>query len=80
MDAGSGVPVEGATVEVSGPRGVKVLSADDGVWRIPDLPAGRYTVRVEHLAYAPAERVVQIPGSPSASASPPGPSSWTPWW
>ena len=63
VDAGTGAPVEGGTVEVSGPRRLTVLSADDGRWRVPDLPAGRYTVRVEHLAYAPAERVVQLPGT-----------------
>jgi outer membrane receptor for ferrienterochelin and colicins len=56
VDGASGQAVSGAEVRVVGPAERSVLTADDGAWRLDGLPPGRYVLRVEHLAYAPAER------------------------
>lgn len=60
LEAGSGQPVAGARLRVVGPVERAALAGTDGSWRMGALPAGRYTVAVEHLGYAPWEASVAV--------------------
>jgi outer membrane receptor for ferrienterochelin and colicins len=59
--AGSGAPVAGATVRARGPAERTAVAGQDGAWRIGPLPAGAYTIVVEHIGYAPLERPLEMP-------------------
>ena len=56
----SGAAVAGATIEfqtvppAGGPKSVTTDSS--GAFRIPDLPPGRYRIRIAHAGFAPFER------------------------
>ncbi|HEX7120304.1 MAG TPA: TonB-dependent receptor [Longimicrobiales bacterium] len=43
-----------------GGRGWTAASGADGAWRVGPLRPGGYVVRVEHVAYAPVERRVEV--------------------
>ena len=62
--AGTGEPVAGAMVRLGGPVVRTVASADNGAWRLGPLPAGSYTLSVEHIGFAPTERAVDVPHGP----------------
>jgi outer membrane protein OmpA-like peptidoglycan-associated protein len=49
--ADSGQPVAGATVQLSGPRSVTIVTDPNGGFARQDLPPGTYTARVEADAY-----------------------------
>lgn len=56
VESGSGVPVDGALVEWSGPTSGRTTTARDGRWESGRVPSGPYTVRVERLGFAALER------------------------
>ncbi len=59
VDAASGRPLPAAQVRLLGVnRGD--LTHDDGAFEFADLPAGRYTVSVQRVGYAAAERTVVL--------------------
>lgn len=54
-------PVEGAEVTlIAAGDTVRTLTRWNGRFVVPELPPGPVTVRVEHLAYAPEERLVEM--------------------
>lgn len=57
VEAGSGAPVAGATVQVEG-TDFAATSAADGRWRLAPLAPGEHRLRVRHLGFA--ERVVAV--------------------
>ncbi|MFB0516009.1 MAG: TonB-dependent receptor [Candidatus Neomarinimicrobiota bacterium] len=57
-------PLEGANVILSGGALRQLVGAATdarGVYRIPDVPPGRYQLRVTYIGYRPVERQVVIP-------------------
>ncbi|HEX2203094.1 MAG TPA: TonB-dependent receptor [Longimicrobium sp.] len=58
-DAATGEPVAGAAVRLREP-GRREVSHADGTFHFDALPAGSYTVSVERIGYAPAERRVRV--------------------
>ena len=60
-EAGTGAAVAGATVRLQGPVTRAAATAENGTWRVGPLPAGRYTISVEHIRFAPAERSLEVP-------------------
>jgi uncharacterized protein (DUF2141 family) len=60
---GDGGYLAGAAVEVESPQsGVhSTKTDDDGRYLVPNLPAGRYTVRFRMDGYAPVDKRVQVP-------------------
>ena len=62
-------PLNGARIEArSGNRVVARLSArEDGAFRIDQLPAGRYTILVSRIGYAPRTESVSVTAGSSAS-------------
>lgn len=59
-EAGTGDPVAGATVRLNGPADRAGISGGNGGWRVGPLPAGRYTLAVEHIAFATVERELRV--------------------
>jgi len=49
--ADNGQPVAGATVQISGPRSISIVTDPNGGFARQDLPPGTYTARVEADAY-----------------------------
>jgi outer membrane receptor for ferrienterochelin and colicins len=66
VDAGSGAPVAGAEVRLSGPRMAVVLSGRDGVWRVDSVPPGEYRIRVTHPGFAARSVELLLPADPGA--------------
>ncbi|MQA89825.1 MAG: TonB-dependent receptor [Gemmatimonas sp.] len=64
IDSATGEAVEGAVVEVTGDAEQAVVSGSDGRWSVGQLPAGSYTVRATHLAFAGGEETVVIANGP----------------
>ncbi len=58
MDAASGVPIDGATVNIVG-TAQGTVSVSDGTFRFPGMHEGRYTLQVSYLGYV-AIRVTDI--------------------
>lgn len=60
VDAASGQPLAGATVEVSGAAAQAATSGAQGAFRFSGLAAGRYELRVALAGYATLTRPVQL--------------------
>lgn len=61
VEAGSGVPVPGATVLLEETLRRSTVSGEDGRWSIPGLTAGEHGVRVRHLGFAERALTVSVP-------------------
>lgn len=65
-DRGSGDPVGGATVRL--PRlDAGTVSGDGGRFRLSDVPAGRYQLEIEHVAYGVSRDSVRVRGGMASS-------------
>ena len=54
VDRSTGVPLPGATIQLTSPDFSKgVVSNAEGIFRIPDIPVGRYSIEVRFIAYEP---------------------------
>lgn len=62
-DDGDGAPVAEAVVELEGPLTRSALTDADGRFRVEGLAAGRYDLRVAHVAFRDVHREVAIPGN-----------------
>lgn len=62
IDASTGEGVDGASVRLTGSVHLGAVTDRAGRWHFERVPSGAYTLRIEHLAYAPAERRVSVPG------------------
>jgi hypothetical protein len=58
-EAGTGQPLVNAQLAVRG-TGRGTLTDAQGRFRLDDVPAGRHTLEVRHLGYAPAEVAVEL--------------------
>lgn len=63
VEAGSGAPVAGATIQVEGASSRSVVSGTDGRWSIEALGAGEHRVRVRHLGFAERVATVAVPAA-----------------
>jgi iron complex outermembrane recepter protein len=61
----AGRPVPAATVNVA-ELGLTAITQADGVFRFSDVPAGRYTVVVRRLGFAPTVATAAVAGPPLA--------------
>ncbi len=61
----AGHPLAGATVNVP-ELGLTLVTRVDGAFQVADLPAGRYTLVIRHLGYAPTLATAAVPGPPLA--------------
>jgi outer membrane receptor protein involved in Fe transport len=59
----TGHPLAAATVSVA-ELGASVATGPDGAFRVVGLPAGRYTLVVRRLGYAPSVSFTPVPGRP----------------
>ncbi len=55
-----GEPIEGAEIAID-QLGMRVVTDSGGLFAIPDLPAGRWTIRVSAEGYEVREMVVRVP-------------------
>lgn len=60
VDAVSGEPVEGVIVRIRDLA--PVLSDDRGIFVLPQVPAGSWQIRFEHIGYGTHERAVEVAG------------------
>lgn len=65
-DARSGLGVPGVTVQVDGTR-LGAATGEDGRYRIANVPAGTWTVRVRRIGYASVARQVSLADGATAS-------------
>ena len=68
IDANTGRYLPGVEVVVLG-EGRMAVTDRDGSYRIPDLPAGTYTVQVRFIGYSPISETVAVPATGSATLS-----------
>ncbi len=68
IDANTGRYLPGVEVVVLG-EGRMAVTDRDGSYRIPDLPAGTYTVQVRYIGYSPISEAVTVPETGSATVS-----------
>ena len=61
----AGHPLPGATVNVP-ELGLTLVTRVDGAFQVADLPAGRYTLVIRRLGYAPTLATATVPGPPRA--------------
>ncbi len=62
LDADEGAPIAGAAVRLEGPGDAILARGDDeGVFTIAEVPAGRWTIRVEAPGYEARDATVEIP-------------------
>ena len=61
IDRGSGAPLAGAEIRLSGPSEANLISDAHGAWRSPSIDAGRYTVRVRAIGHLPREITIDLP-------------------
>jgi len=66
IDSGSVRPLEGALVSVVG-TGKRMLTKATGSYSFADLAVGTYTVRVQMIGYAPAEKKVGLAAGEDAT-------------
>ncbi len=59
LDARSGLPVAGATVQIEALR-IGAIAATDGRYRIANVPAGNHTVSAQNIGFATARQNVTI--------------------
>ena len=59
LDAGSGRGIAGAVVRVDG-SSAQAVTAQDGTFRLDDLPAGTYRLHTEHVGYTNREDSLAI--------------------
>ena len=67
-DANTGRYLPGVEVVVLG-EGRMAVTDRDGSYRIPDLPAGTYTVQIRYIGYDPISESVSVPETGSATLS-----------
>ncbi|MBC9890476.1 MAG: hypothetical protein F7B06_11695, partial [Opitutae bacterium] len=67
-DANTGRYLPGVEVVVLG-EGRMAVTDRDGSYRIPDLPAGTYTVQIRYIGYDPISESVNVPETGSATLS-----------
>lgn len=60
LDAGSGEPIGGATVELVG-LGAQAVTDGEGAFRIAGVVPGEHELRVRHLAYGVHSETVRVP-------------------
>lgn len=60
LDAGSGAPIEGATVDLL-ELGAGAITDSLGAFRIQPVPPGAYVLRVRHVAYGVHVHDVEVP-------------------
>ena len=68
VDSAGGAPVVSARVIIDG-LGRGTLTDGNGVYRFSDLAPGNYTLRVEHIGFAAAERVVSVGAGQTVTAN-----------
>jgi TonB-dependent receptor len=56
---GGGAIVPGAKLQLA-PLGVSVVSDDQGAFRFPEVPAGKYTVTVSYVGFAPLTSEIEV--------------------
>ena len=61
VDDGTGAPVMDVALQLDGPAERTALSGREGAFRIRDLAPGVYELRVSHIAYGEATRLVNVP-------------------
>jgi TonB dependent receptor/CarboxypepD_reg-like domain/TonB-dependent Receptor Plug Domain len=61
-DEKTGEPLPGATVTISGPRELKLLSGLNGTFNIKKLTDGTYTVKVFYTGYRAYEATINVTG------------------
>src|SRR5207247_1067559 len=61
----AGHPLAAATVSVA-ELGLTLVTKADGMFRVAELPTGRYTLVVRRLGYAPIVATAAVPGPPLA--------------
>src|SRR5205809_6302227 len=61
----AGHPLAAATVSVA-ELGLTLVTKADGMFRVAELPTGRYTLVVRRLGYAPIVATAAVPGLPLA--------------
>ncbi|HET7274725.1 MAG TPA: TonB-dependent receptor [Longimicrobiaceae bacterium] len=61
LEAGTGTAVAGAVVEIEGRETRSALTGSDGWWRIAELPAGEYRLRIHHIGYSERSLEVRVP-------------------
>ncbi|HET7551333.1 MAG TPA: carboxypeptidase regulatory-like domain-containing protein [Gemmatimonadaceae bacterium] len=59
VDSTTGAPIQRASVELDGTKS-RVLTGDDGSFRMANVPAGSYTISVHRLGYKPARRSIVL--------------------
>ena len=68
IDANTGRYLPGVEVVVLG-EGRMAVTDRDGSYRVPDLPAGTYTVQIRYIGYSPINESVTVPQTGSATLS-----------
>ena len=66
----AGHPLTAATVSVA-ELGLTLVTKADGMFRVAELPTGRYTLVVRRLGYAPIVATAAVPGPPLPLVLPP---------
>lgn len=61
VDDASGQPVEGVALRVDGPESRAGVSGPDGRFTVAGVAPGVYELRVSHIAYAEASRLLNVP-------------------
>lgn len=67
-DANTGRFLPGVEVELVG-EGRSAVTTRDGSYRIPNVPAGTYTLEIRYLGYDPTVETVTVPSTGSVRAS-----------
>ena len=58
----TGASVPGAEIELQ-PLGIKAVSNSQGAFRMPEIPAGKYTVAVSYVGFTPQSSEVTVTGA-----------------
>ncbi|MFC7669931.1 carboxypeptidase-like regulatory domain-containing protein [Hymenobacter humi] len=60
LDKVTGETLPGATVQVTGGQNTGTGAEADGSYKVPNLPAGTYTVQASFIGYKPSTQTVKI--------------------
>lgn len=61
VDDATGAPVRDVVLQLDGPARRETLSGREGAFRLRDVAPGVYELRVSHIAYGRATRMVNVP-------------------